>query len=190
MHQEIFDPYEAKRYMGITSSKPAHVPDHVTDPDAVALWNTVMVSVSSYDKKILPVPMTVSRSLGDAVQRFMTDSARIQQKFGCAKISAKQVYESIHMSRPTWNRITGGQQIDVERGNVFAIALGLRLDEQEVQELLYSAGFALNYSLELDAAIMYFIKKGIYDVEYIYRILSQFSDIKNGLDCFCFRPCT
>lgn len=187
MQQDIFDPYEAKRYIGVKSSKPARVPESVTDPDAVALWNTVMVSVSLYDQKILPMPMTVSRSLGEAVQRFMTDSVRVNKKFGCDKISAKQVYESIHMSRPTWNRITGGQQLDVERGNVFAIALGLRLDEQEVQELLYSAGFALNYRLELDAAIMYFIKKEIYDVDYIYRILSQFSDIKNGLDCFKFR---
>lgn len=187
MNQEIFDPYEAKRYMGIKYSAPLRKPANLTDPDAIQLWETVMVSVFAYDKKILSAPVTASRSLGDTVQKFMTDEARIQRKFNQSKLTAKQVYESIHMSRPTWGRITGGSLTDIERGNVFAIALGLRLNEEEVQELLYSAGFALNYSLELDAAIMYFIKKEIYDIEYIYGVLSQFSDIRNGLDCFRFK---
>lgn len=79
-----------------------------------------------------------------------------------------------------------GQLPDIERGNVFAIALALKLDEDELIQLLYSAGFALNYSLHLDAAVMYFIKQGIYDIEHIYNVLSQFSDITNGLDCFTF----
>jgi hypothetical protein len=187
MNQEIFDPYEAQRYMGFRRQRLVRVPETVTDPDAIALWNSVMSAVYSYNEKVLPVPITASRSLGDAVQKIMTDEAHVMAKFGRPKLTAKEVYEAIHMSRATWGRIMRGEMSDVERGNVFALALGLKLNTEQTQELLYSAGFALNFSLELDAAIMYFIKNEIYDIEYIYGILSQFSDIKNGLDCFRFR---
>ena len=188
MQFEIVDPYRLKTFMGTECSKPARPPKDVTDPDALALWNEVMVNVSSYGRKILPMPITATRSLGDTVQKFLNDPERNERKFGQEKLTAKQVYESIGMSRATWGRLTGGKDTDVERGNVFAIAIGLRLNEAEVQELLYSAGFALNYSLELDAAMMYFIKQEIYDMKYIHDVLSKFSNIDNGLDCFRLRP--
>lgn len=187
MNQEIFDPYEAQRYIGFKRKRLAPIPEDVTDPKAIELWNAVMSAVYSYNEKVLPVPMTATRSLGDTVQKFMTDERHVKAKFGKSKLTAKEVYESIHMSRATWGRIMRGELPDVERGNVFALALGLRLNTEQTQELLYSAGFALNFALELDAAIMYFIKNEIYDIECIYSTLSRFSDISNGLDCFRFR---
>ena len=188
MQFEIVDPYRLKKNLGTKCSKPAALPKGLTDPDAIALWNEVMVDVSSYEREVLSKPKTATSSLRDTILKLMNDSERIERKFGQEKLTAKQVYESIGMSRATWGRLTGGKDTDVERGNIFAIAIGLRLDDTEVQELLYSAGFALNYGLELDAAIMYFIKQEIYDMKYIHDVLSKFSNIDNGLDCFRLRP--
>ena len=58
----------------------------------------------------------------------------------------------------------------------------------QTAELLYAGGFVLNYEHELDCAMMYFIKQGIYDLRLITSTLSQFCDIKNGFDKFTFTP--
>lgn len=188
MRQIILDPYEAKIFIGTKCSVPKSVPAQLTDEQAIALWKTVMVSVTTIEGETVPVPMTASMSLSMTIQKFMEDQNRVKRKFGRSKVSAKQIYESIGMSRSTWGRIMRGELLDIERGNVFALAIALRLNTTETQELLYSAGFALNFGLELDAAIMYFIKHEIYDYSYICSVLSKFSDVKNGLDNFRLAP--
>ena len=181
---EIFDPYEAKNLMGYRVSNPKALPNKELDETAVDLWNNTMISVKNGTKTVLSRPETATYSLSEYIRKIMDDEERTFERFGVKKLKAAMVYTNARMSRSAWSRLMNGQLPDIERGNVFAIALALKLDEDELIHLLYSAGFALNYSLHLDAAIMYFIKKGIYDTELIYKTLSQFSDITNGLDCF------
>ncbi len=50
------------------------------------------------------------------------------------------------------------------------------------------AGHAINYELDPDAAMMYFINREIYNMKYICSVLGNFSDVTNGLDCFAFQP--
>ena len=183
---EIFDPYEAKNLMGYRISSPKALPNKPLDKNATELWNNVMISVKNGTKTVLARPETATYAMGECIRKFMDDEDRTYEKFGVRKLTAAMVYTNAKMSRSAWSRLMNGQLPDIERGNVFAIALALKLDENELIELLYSAGFALNYSLHLDAAIMYFIKNGIYDIDLIYNTLSQFSDITNGLDCFTF----
>lgn len=183
---EIFDPYEAKNLMGYQISTPRALPNKPLDETATDLWNNVMISVRNGSKTVLPRPETATYSLGEFIRKIMEDEERSIEKFGVRKLTAAMVYTNAKMSRSAWSRLMNGHLPDIERGNVFAIALALKLNEDELIEMLYSAGFALNYALHLDAAIMYFIKNGIYDIELIYNTLSQFSDIINGLDCFTF----
>ena len=183
---DIFDPYEAKNLMGYRVSAPKSLPNKELDETAVDLWNHCMISVKNGTKTVLSRPETATYSLGECIRKIMEDEERSLEKFGVRKLKAAMIYTNARMSRSAWSRLMNGQLPDIERGNVFAIALALKLDEDELIQLLYSAGFALNYSLHLDAAVMYFIKQGIYDIEHIYNVLSQFSDITNGLDCFTF----
>ena len=139
---------------------------------------------------VLNAPVTASRSLADKIIEFMEDEDHIFYAFDGDRPKAKDIYKGARLSKSTWGRIMTGELSDVERGNVFAIALALRLNEEQTVELLKSAGFLLNYELELDAAVMYFIKKEERDLDKIWRVLGQFSNVKNGLDCFVFHPQT
>ena len=192
---DIMDPHELKKLMGYKVTEPRPVPDGVTNPDAIKLWNTVMVKVKNDRNKIIVnSPESASSVFGKKVEFYLTDVERLSEKFSDdelnekGELSASTVYNAIGTSKSTWNRWLSGALPDLERGNVFATALALRLNEDETADLLYSAGFALNYELDLDACVMYFIKNGIYDLDRIKAAMSDFSDIDNGFDCFIFRP--
>ncbi|MBR4942935.1 MAG: hypothetical protein IKZ28_02795 [Clostridia bacterium] len=163
----------------------------VTDPEAVELWETVMREVKTKDgKTLLETPTTPSRLLADKIIEFMNDEDHIFYAFDGDKPKAKDIYKAARFGKSTWGRIMAGELSDLERGNVFALALALRLNEEQTADLLHSAGFCVNYGLDLDAAVMYFIRKEERDLDKIWRILGEFCNVKNGLDCFIFRPVT
>jgi len=169
---------------------PARLPAGVTGEEATRLWNTVMRPIYGPCQNLVKKKNTVTPScaLTLLVEEFLNDPEHIDLKFDCERPSDKDIYEAAGFSRAKWGRIKSGKLPDLERGNVFALAIALRLDAEQTEQLLFAAGFALNYDLDLDCAMMYFIHHEIYDMERIYRILSEFCNVKNGLDCFLFRP--
>ena len=188
-----FDPYEAEASNKYDFSPPAHIDKSITDETAVRLWNTVMRKVTEkndHDKVLFKPAGTASSSLARKIQQFLDDSDHIDNKFYGEPPKMKEIYKAAKFSSSKWGRIMSGELADVERGNAFALAVALRLNTEQTEELLYSAGFALNYELDLDAAMMFFIKQEIYDLDYIFSVLECFSNIKNGLDCFVFQPRT
>ena len=171
---------------------PSAPPKQVKGEEALRLWSTVMRPIYDKDGTIVKKKSTVtpSLSLAMAIEEILNDEEHIYNKFVDEKPSDKEIYEAAGFSRSKWGRIRSGMLPDVERGNVFALALALRLDEVQTEKLLHAAGFSLNYDLDLDCAVMYFIRNEIYDVNRVYRILGEFCDVKNGLDCFMFHPRT
>ncbi len=187
---EYFDPYEADAANECIFSAPKRIDKSITDIMATELWNTAMRKVfdKKDDKVLLRSPDTASMSLARKIHQFMNDKEHIYNKFDDEMPKASDIYKAANFSSSKWGRIMSGEMPDIERGNAFAIAVALRLDTDQTEELLHSAGFAINYELDLDAAMMFFIKKEIYDLDYICSILGCFSNIKNGLDCFVFQP--
>lgn len=187
-----FDPYEAEAEKKCVFSEPKPIDDRIKDAMAVELWNTVTRKVVDQNsKKVLLKPVnTASMSFAIKINQFLNDQDHIYNKFDDEPPKASDIYKAAKFSSSKWGRIMSGELPDIERGNAFAIAVALRLNTEQTEELLYSAGFALNYELDLDAAMMFFIKKEIYDLDYIYSVLGCFSNIKNGLDCFIFQPRT
>ena len=186
---EYIDPYEIKNEDGYEFDNPQNIDANIDNKDAVALWNTVMRKVRDKNGRVvLKAADTASQVLTRKIMKFMYDEDHIQEKFLGEPPTMKHIYTSAGLSHSTWGRIMSGELSDIERGHVFAIAVALRLNTEQTEELLYSAGFAINYELDLDAAIMYFIKREIYDIKRIKRVLSNFSCVKNGLDCFVFQP--
>jgi hypothetical protein len=190
---EYFDPYDKEAKDNCVFSAPMRMEDNIKDPMAVELWNTVMRKVSDKNDRnrlLLRPANTASLSFAIKIQQFMNDEEHIYNKFDDIPPKAFDIYQAARFSSSKWGRIMSGELTDVERGNAFAVAIALRLNTEQTEELLYSAGFAINYELDLDAAMMFFIKKEIYDLDYIYSVLESFSNIKNGLDCFIFQPRT
>ena len=188
---EYFDPYEAKDAKSCTFSEPSKISGSITNPEAIALWNEVMREARDLNdrkKVLLRRPSTASMSFAGKIQEFLDDKEGMLFRFDEETVTIADIYKAAHFSKSKWGRIMSGKLLDIERGNAFAVAIALHLNVDETEELLYSAGFAINYELDLDAAMMYYIRRQIYDLDRIYATLSCFSDIKNGLDCFAFKP--
>jgi hypothetical protein len=188
-----FDPYDAEAENRCVFSTPQQIDERITHYMAIKLWDTVMRKAVDKDDPsnvLLRPSNTTSMAFARKIQEFMSDEYHIYNKFENIPPKASDIYQAAKFSSSKWGRIMSGELLDIERGNAFAIAVALRLDTKQTEELLYSAGLAINYELDLDAAMMFFIKKEIYDLDYIYSVLKCFSNIKNGLDCFIFQPRT
>lgn len=182
------DPYAAERAEGVTLIPPTReAPADVTEELGRELYRDTHTRIRTADGTTLKgVPRTITAPLGDMIYNILHDKAHIERRFDGERPKVDDICAAAGFSPATWNRITGGKLLDIERGNVFAIALALRLDEAQTVALMASAGFLINYEFQLDAAVMFFIHREIYDMELIRTVLSQFADIKNGLDRFHF----
>jgi hypothetical protein len=157
--------------------------------DAIDVWNfSKRRIIDANGKVVMPYADTMTNAFANKIDEFLSDPEHIESKFEGKRPTDNTMASRAGFSRATWNRLTGAIYLDIERGNAFAVAIALKLDEKQTEELLYSAGFVLNYEHELDSAIMYFIKKGEYDINVIKAALSQFCDVKNGFDNFTFLP--
>lgn len=185
---EYIDPYELDEGHRLGNPE-GGMPAWVKDERAVVMWQDVMRPVKDAEgKTVLKTADTASQVFARKINQFLNDRDRNFLVFEKDHLSQRAVYRAAGFSKSKWGRIMEGKMSDIERGNAFAVAIALHLNEKETAELLHAAGFAINYELDLDVAMMYFIRRGIYDMEYICSVLGEFCDVDNGLDCFMFQP--
>lgn len=188
---EYMDPTELMNEEGVSiqvRKMPSCIEDNLSDR-AIEVWKHSKRRIIAPNGKVLMrYAETMTSIFAAKIEEFLSDTEHINSKFGGKRPTDEMMAARAGFSRAKWNRLTAAVHLDVERGNAFAVAIALKLDEKQTEELLYSAGFALNYEHELDSAIMYFIKNEIYDIDVVIETLSEFSDVKNGLDKFTFLP--
>ncbi len=186
---EYFDPTEVDSVKGASvrvSALPQKFESTATKT-AVEVWKFSKRRITNlYGKVILNSSDTMTNVFARKIEEFLSDLDHLDKHFDGKRPTDEQMAKRAGFSRAKWNRLTSGAHLDIERGNAFAVAIALALDEEQTAELLYAGGFVLNYEHELDCAIMYFIKQGIHDIKLINDTLSQFCDIKNGFDKFTF----
>ena len=188
---EYRDPSELVGEKGISvqvRKLPASLDGKLSDT-AIELWKFSKRRITDEGGNvIMQYADTMTNAFACKIEEFLSDPEHINAKFGGKRPTDETMAERAGFSRAKWNRLTAAVHLDIERGNAFAVALALKLDEEQTEQLLYSAGFALNYEHELDCAVMYFIKNGIYDIGVVMAAMSEFCDVKNGLDKFTFLP--
>ena len=188
---EYSDPTELAAIPGMTV-KVAPLPKRVEESAsslAREVWAFSKRKITSKNGKvILRGADTMTSVFARKIEEFLSDLDHINKRFGGKRPTDTEMAKRSGFSRAKWNRLTGATHLDIERGNAFAVAIALQLDEKQTAELLYAGGFAVNYEHELDCAMMYFIKNEIYDINVITRTLSEFCDIRNGFDKFTFNP--
>lgn len=166
------------------------IPKGIQNPETKDLWKEAMCMINAPDgTTIFSLPCTASSSLAEKVDFYMKNPTHIYEKFNDVPPQRQDIFKAAGLSKSTWGRINSGELADLERGNVFALGIALRLNEEQLIDLLHSAGFCLNCNLDLDRAMLYFIRKGTYkNMKQVKAVLSEICDVKNGLDCFFFNP--
>jgi hypothetical protein len=85
------------------------------------------------------------------------------------------IYKPVDMDRRLFSKIMQNKNYQPSKSTAVKIALGLKLNYEETQELLNSAGFTLSKGILADVIIEYCIRHGKPDFYFINELFLDFS---------------
>ena len=118
-----------------------------------------------------PAPCDVAGALRDLDEPF---NVILMQLIDAKGYDDVQVYKRANISRKLFSKIRCGNGYMPGKKTVLALALALRLDLDETEDLLACAGYALSHSVKFDVIVEFFITQGIFDVLTINETLFRY----------------
>jgi len=86
-------------------------------------------------------------------------------------LTPAELYKRANVDRRQYSRFMGPEGRHPSMNTVISFALALKLERQEFDELLQTAGYTLSNSSTRDVCIMYCLEKGIYDIDEVNALL-------------------
>ena len=93
---------------------------------------------------------------------------RIRKEKG---LTPAELYKKANVDRRHYSRLMGPEGRHPSMNTAISFAIALRLERQEFDELLQTAGYALSNSSSRDVCIMYCLEKGIYNIDDVNALL-------------------
>lgn len=117
----------------------------------------------------------LTKTLDERLKDIYTDSLEKHLKTLIRRKGLKnsEVYAAANVSKQYFSKLLKGQ-IKPSKGKMLALAVGLRLDIDELADFLRIAGYALSPISQTDAVVEYFIQKKDYNVIKIDIVLFDY----------------
>ena len=103
-----------------------------------------------------------------------TFAVRLLKLIDRREMTEVECYKAANVSRQTWYKIMNDGDYRPSKTTVISFAIALKLDYEETQALLATAGYTLSHSILFDKIIAYCIDNEIYDVFEINAMLYSY----------------
>lgn len=91
-------------------------------------------------------------------------------------LSDAECYKSAQISKSHFNKIKNDYDYRIKKNTVLALALALNLNEEETDDFLAKAGYAMSISRKTDIIVGYCISRRIYNVMDVNELLNQLGE--------------
>ena len=109
-------------------------------------------------------PMSLEDLIGEVGDSF---HEVLFEKISKSGMTDVEVYKRANMDRKLFSKIRSNPAYHPKKDTVLALAIALKLDLDETQDLLSRAEYALSPSSKADVIIRYFIERKEYDIHLI-----------------------
>ena len=87
-----------------------------------------------------------------------------------------EVYKKVSIDRKLFSKIRCNENYIPKKNNVIKLSLALSLDKQELQKLLFSAGYTLCTNNDFDLVILFCVENKVYDLNVVNDYLYTFTN--------------
>jgi len=92
-----------------------------------------------------------------------------------------ECYRRANVDRRLFSKIRNNLHYQPSKQTALAFAVALRMDREETEEFLRTAGLALSHSSKFDIIVEYCLTHGIYDIHQVNSILYSFDQAPLGV---------
>ena len=132
-------------------------------------------SVKLQFEKPKPIMLgSISRQASDYIKKNRKPGGfpyALDEKRKEKNLSPAELYKKANVDRRLYSRLMGPEGRHPSMNTVISFAFALKLERQEFDELLQTAGFALSNSSSRDVCVMYCLEKGIYNIDDVNALL-------------------